>query len=103
MKYYHAHIYFEPNDLESARALRASADLIGLFGFVKFHEHPVGPHATGMIEAHFTELVDGPVMAWLQNNRGTFSVLVHQDTGDDVRMVSDGWVKVCRLISIFLH
>lgn len=55
MKHFHIHVYFEPNCLEIARRWSARADLAGLFEFVKFHEKLVGPHPTGMIEAHFNE------------------------------------------------
>lgn len=90
MKHFHAHIYFEPNRLENARTCSVNADLIGLFDFVKLHERPIGPHPTGMIEAHFTESSYASALAWLETNRGDFSVLIHQATGDDLKDHTNG-------------
>lgn len=90
MRLFHAHIYFEPDRLENARLLVARADLTGLFGLVKLHGQPIGPHPTGMIETHFGESAHASVLAWLEANRGDFSVLVHEDSGDDFRDHTDG-------------
>jgi len=90
MKHFHIHIYFEENCLEAARTLSASASQVGLFELVKFHEQPVGPHSTGMIEAHFSEPAYPAVLEWAKANRGLFSVLIHQDTGDDHKDHTDG-------------
>ncbi len=85
MKHFHAHVYFEPSCLEEAQFWKANADLTGLFPFIKLHEKPVGPHPIGMIECHFIELKYAAVLAWITTFRGVFSVLIHQDTGDDLK------------------
>lgn len=90
MKRFHVHIYFEENCLEAARVLKATANQVGLFEFVKFHEQPVGPHSTGMIEAHFNESAYTNVLEWVEASRGAFSALIHQDTGDDYKDHTDG-------------
>lgn len=89
MKYYHLHVYFEPNDLESARLWSTRADLLALVDSVKFREYPVGPHPTGMIEAYFNEMTYPAVIAWVKENRGDFSAMIHQDTGDDFKDHTD--------------
>lgn len=83
MKHFHAHLYFEAKDVEGARNCMREAGSLGLFTLVKFHEQPIGPHPTATIELHFTETVYASALEWLQENRRDFSVLVHQDTGDD--------------------
>lgn len=90
MKHFHAHIYFEPNCIESARTCSEKADSSGLFTFVKIHEKPVGPHTIGMIEVHFSDQVYPTALGWLEVNRGAFSVLVHQDTGNDLEDHTNG-------------
>ncbi len=85
MKYFHVHIYFEPDGLEVARLLTKRAQQTRLFEFVKLHEQPIGPHPTGMIEGHFGEVSYVSVLDWLETNRGSFSVLIHQETGDDFK------------------
>ena len=83
MKHYHAHVYFEARHLDEARTWSAQAEGSGVFELVKFHARPVGPHPTGMVEAHFGEAQYEAALEWLDKNRGDFSVLVHRDTGDD--------------------
>lgn len=84
-KRFHAHIYFEPKDLEGARSLAERARTINQFQFVTLSEIPIGPHPMGMIEIHFSEPSQSVAIDWIKNNRGSFSVLIHQDTGDDVK------------------
>lgn len=85
MKCYHVHIYFEGKDKETALALTETAQLLSLFDTVKFHERPIGPHPTGMIELHFKEPFYRKVEEWANINRGAFTVMIHQDTGDDYK------------------
>lgn len=90
MKHFHVHIYFEPNHLENALILAERARQTKLFELVKSHENPVGPHPMGTIEGHFKELNYFAVLNWVEANRGYFSALIHQDTGDDFKDHTDG-------------
>ena len=56
-----------------------------IFKFYKIHGHKVGPHFLPMIELHFSEKTKSEVISWLEANRNDLSVLIHEDTGDDVR------------------
>src|SRR4051812_10736757 len=90
MKRFHAHIYFESESLELARSLAGRAHLMGLFETVKLHEQPIGPHPTGMVETHFSQPSYNSAIEWIASNRGSFSALIHQDTGDDFKDHTDG-------------
>ena len=90
MNHYHAHIYFEPDELEIARLWSKRAGVLGFFKLISFREYPIGPHPTGMIEAHFSEPDYVQVIEWLKVHHGVFSVLIHQDTGDDFKDHTDG-------------
>ena len=92
MKNYHIHIYFEPSLLESAQQLKTKAVQSGLFEVVKLYESPIGPHPTGMIEIHFKELDYEKSYNWVDAHRGEFSVLIHEDTGDDYKDHTKGSV-----------
>ena len=49
-------------------------------------ERPLGPHPVGMFEVNlFTPEQFGAFVPWLEIWRGPLSVLVHPNTGDDVR------------------
>jgi DOPA 4,5-dioxygenase len=90
MMHFHVHVYFGPTHFESAHLLAERARLTKLFELVKIHEKPIGPHPTGMIEGHFSEPVYSSVLNWIESNRGSFSALVHQDTGDDFKDHTEG-------------
>jgi aromatic ring-cleaving dioxygenase len=90
MKHFHVHIYFEDKDKTFARTLAKNAGSINSIKGVKFHEHPVGPHPTGMIELQFSEPVYNKVVDWVEANRGDLSALIHEDTGDDFRDHTEG-------------
>src|SRR4051812_8926505 len=94
MKRFHAHIYFESENLELGLALAERAHSVKLFESVMCHEQPVGPHPTAMIEVQFGEPSYTSVLEWIEANRGSFSVLIHQDTGDDFKDHSEGiqWI-----------
>lgn len=90
MKYFHAHIYFKPENINFAKILFHTVQDIEFFTKAEFCEKPIGPHPLGMIEAHFREPCYNLVIEWLESNRGPCSTLVHEDTNDDVRDHTDG-------------
>ena len=90
MNCFHAHIYFTANDLAYAFDLTKRAQATGLFDYLKLHERAVGPHPTGMLEVHFNDLSYNAAVEWVQTYRKGFSVLLHQDTGDDIKDHTDG-------------
>ncbi len=90
MKLFHAHVYFTGTETTQAYDLSYKAKQTKLFDFIKLHERAVGPHPTPMIEMHFSsEHTTAPayeqVKEWLNKNRGTLSVLIHEETGDDFK------------------
>lgn len=90
MKRFHLHVYFPSDQPEAARLWRANAALSGLFDSVRLHERPVGPHPTATIEAHFAESAYASALGWVEARRGSFSALIHPDTGDDLKDHTDG-------------
>ena len=81
---FHAHIYFDPEQLEQAKALGHAAH--ERFGLAEGHYHlrPVGPHPRGSCQ--LTVLADqfGEVAQWLVVNRGDLTIFAHANTGDDL-------------------
>ena len=84
MKLFHAHIYYDQDDISKIKALKQLA-LKSPLKVWRFFEKQVGPHALPMLELHFTDNEETLAMAWLTENHGEFSVLIHEDTGDDVK------------------
>lgn len=90
MKKFHAHIYFEAVQKTKALELAQLAEKSELFSLVFFQERAVGPHSTGMIEAHFNETKLTAIINWMNRHRGAFSVLIHEDSDDDIKDHTDG-------------
>lgn len=84
MSNYHAHVYFAPAQEPRARSLLVALSRAPL-RFERLHSRPVGPHPLPMIELHFDGRDLREALRRLEILRDGFSVLVHEDTGDDLR------------------
>ena len=80
---FHAHIYFDADQVEGARAL--AGEVQRRFGIAvgHFHQRPVGPHPRGSVQMTVPPERFGEVASWLSVNRGEFTVFAHASTGDD--------------------
>jgi DOPA 4,5-dioxygenase len=81
---FHAHIYFDPDELAAAQALaRAAHERFGV-PVGHFHLAPVGPHPRGSCQ--LTVLPDqfGEFAQWAVLNRGALTIFAHAETGDDL-------------------
>ena len=81
---FHAHIYFDPEEVEGARALgRAAQERFGL-PVGHYHTRPVGPHPRGSVQLTVPPDQFGDFAQWLALNRGDLTVFAHANTGDDL-------------------
>lgn len=81
---FHAHIYFDPDQIEIAKALGKSAQ--EKFGIRQGHYHlrPVGPHPRGSCQLTVPLHQFGDVAQWLVLSRGELTIFAHANTGDDL-------------------
>lgn len=80
---YHAHIYWDTAE-QRARALDLRNQLAVLgCGLGRIADEPIGPHPRPMYQATYSTANAGEVEALLKDTQLT--VLLHEDTGDDVR------------------
>ena len=80
---FHAHIYFDPQEVDEARALaRAAQERFGV-SVGHFHLRAVGPHPRGSCQLTVLPEDFGPFAAWIALNRGRFTIFAHASTGDD--------------------
>ena len=81
---FHAHIYFDPDQVELARALGHAAH--ETFGIREGHYHlrPVGPHPRGSCQLTVPAGRFGEVAQWLVLNRDGLTIFAHANTGDDL-------------------
>jgi len=80
---FHAHIYYDPEEVARARQLAAAAQ--ARFGVPAghFHLRPVGPHPRGSCQLTVPTDQFGDVAQWLALHRNGLTVFAHADTGDD--------------------
>ncbi|MCF2515503.1 DOPA 4,5-dioxygenase family protein [Sphingomonas sp. G124] len=80
---FHAHIYFDPAEVERSKALaKAVQDKFGV-AVGHFHLAPVGPHPRGSVQMTVPPDLFGRVATWLAVNRAGLTIFAHASTGDD--------------------
>ncbi|MCJ2376722.1 DOPA 4,5-dioxygenase family protein [Vibrio sp. ZSDZ34] len=80
---YHAHVYFGPDTLDFATKLCQQAGKTFSLAVGRAHQKPVGPHTMWSCQILFTKDDFDSFIPWLDSHRGSLSVLIHADTGDD--------------------
>ena len=84
IRHFHAHIYFDPDEVEQAKALgRAARDKFGL-PEGHYHLRPVGPHPRGSCQLTVPAEKFGDVAQWLVLSRGGLTIFAHANTGDEL-------------------
>jgi DOPA 4,5-dioxygenase len=80
---FHAHIYYDPADVEAAKTL--AAEVQRRFGVAvgHFHLRPVGPHPRGSVQMTVPTERFGEIATWLAVNRDGLTIFAHASTGDD--------------------
>ncbi|KNE70358.1 hypothetical protein AMAG_14499 [Allomyces macrogynus ATCC 38327] len=87
---YDVHIYWLPSSkqqyLEAMALKERAAELFPHLWHGKMWDRPIGPHPYNMFEIDIHRADDfGPFVAWLVLNHGSLSVLIHPQTGNDVK------------------
>ena len=81
---FHAHIYYDPEEVERAKELAAAAhERFGL-AVGRFHLGPVGPHPRGSVQLSVPKDDFGDVAQFLALNRNGLTIFAHADTGNDL-------------------
>ena len=89
---YHAHIYWE-NEAQRFEALHLREPLRELGCKVgSIHEEPIGPHPLAMYQVNYNSTIAKAVEGLLY--KAKLHILLHEDTGDDVRDHTKGarWI-----------
>ena len=80
---FHAHIYFDAEELEQARALAEAVQRQFGVAIGHFHQRPVGPHPRGSVQLTVPTELFGGVTTWLAVNRAGLTIFAHASTGED--------------------
>jgi len=81
---FHAHIYFDPTELEQAQALAERVRVRFGVKVGRFHQRPVGPHPRGSCQLTVPGEVFGDFTTWAAVNRGALTIFGHAETGNDL-------------------
>ncbi|MGZ5196241.1 MAG: DOPA 4,5-dioxygenase family protein [Ramlibacter sp.] len=81
---YHAHIYFGPDTVEQAQALRDAAGRLFNVQLGRVHEKLVGPHPQWSCQLAFDAAEFDKIIPWLDEHRGGLDIFVHGVSGDDL-------------------
>ena len=81
---FHAHLYFDPDEVELARAVARQAQQLFDVPVGHFHVRPVGPHPRGSVQLTVTTDKFGEVAQWVALNRRGLTVFAHAETGNDL-------------------
>ena len=81
---FHAHIYYDPEQVELARQLAAAAQARFSIAVGHFHLRQVGPHPRGSVQLTVPRDAFGDVAQFLALNRGELTIFAHAETGDDL-------------------
>jgi DOPA 4,5-dioxygenase len=81
---FHAHIYFDPEQVAEAQALAREAQRLFGVPVGHFHLGPVGPHPRGSCQLTVTTEGFGEFAQWAALNRKGLTIFAHAETGDDL-------------------
>ena len=81
---FHAHIYFDPEELSRAQALAAAAQAKFGVPVGHFHTRPVGPHPRGSCQLTVQPDQFGYFAQWIALNRDGLTIFAHTSTGEDL-------------------
>jgi len=81
---FHAHIYYDPEQVEQAKQLAAAAQARFPVAVGHFHLRPVGPHPRGSCQLTVPTELFGDVAQWLALNRAGLTIFAHAETGNDL-------------------
>jgi len=80
---FHAYIYFDPGQIDQARALAGAAQAELGCPLGHFHTAPVGPHPRGSVQLSLRPEQFARFALWAPEARGELTIFAHGLSGDD--------------------
>jgi DOPA 4,5-dioxygenase len=80
---FHAHIYYDPEEVDRAKAVAAAAQAKFGVPVGHFHLRPVGPHPRGSVQITVPRDLFGDFAQWIALNRAGLTIFAHTSTGQD--------------------
>ncbi|WP_271078133.1 DOPA 4,5-dioxygenase family protein [Aurantiacibacter sp. MUD61] len=83
LKGFHAHIYYDADEVDLARDFAAQAKAQFKFAVGHFHIDPIGPHPRGSCQLSLGVEEFGRFAPWAAQERGDLTIFAHGLSGDD--------------------
>ncbi|MFO6447586.1 DOPA 4,5-dioxygenase family protein [Erythrobacter sp. NE805] len=80
---FHAHIYFDPDQLAEAQALAGRAKARFRLAVGHFHLAPIGPHPRGSCQLSMNPETFAQFALWAAQERGDLTIFAHGLSGDE--------------------
>src|SRR5262245_10242711 len=80
---FHAHIYYDPQEVDRAKAVAAAAQAKFGVPVGHFHLKPVGPHPRGSVQITVPTELFGDFAQWIALNRAGLTIFAHTSTGEE--------------------
>ena len=81
---FHAHIYFDADQLDRAQRLAEAAHARFGVPVDRFHTIPIGPHPRGSCQLTVRPEQFGDFAQWIALNRDGLTIFAHTSTGEDL-------------------
>lgn len=81
---FHAHIYYDPDEVDLAKGVAAEARERFGVAVGHFHLRPVGPHPRGSVQLTVLPEQFGEFAGWAALNRKGLTIFAHAETGEDL-------------------
>ncbi|WP_310467468.1 DOPA 4,5-dioxygenase family protein [Sphingomonas sp.] len=80
---FHAHLYYDPAEVDRAKAVAAEAQARFGVAVGHFHLAPIGPHPRGSCQLTVAPEKFGDFAQWAVLARDGLTIFAHATTGDD--------------------
>ncbi|WP_017665365.1 DOPA 4,5-dioxygenase family protein [Porphyrobacter sp. AAP82] len=81
---FHAHIYYDADEVETARAFAERARAQFKIAVGHFHLAPVGPHPRGSCQLSMAPETFAAFTLWALHERGDLTIFAHGLSGNDL-------------------
>lgn len=81
---FHAHIYFDPGEIDRAREVASAAQAELGCAVGHFHTAPVGPHPRGSVQLSLRPEQFARFALWAPEARGDLTIFAHGLSGNDL-------------------
>lgn len=81
---YHAHVYFDADSQDAARALREDVAERFAVEMGRWHAKPVGPHPLWSYQIAFRPDIFDDLVPYLMLHRRGCTIFLHPNTGEDL-------------------